>query len=118
LIPDPGEESIEIISVFTFNKKSFFSLSNWSSIESKVSNSPIDHPLNLSFETSSIVILNSLNPEVVGIPTVPPIETVSIWLFPYPNPVFTISKSITLEPWPTTISMIAFVPIPEEEDEE
>ena len=51
---------------------------------------------------------------VVGIPVVPPTGTVKISSSPYPYPVFVISKSITLDPCPTTISIVACVPTPED----
>ena len=65
-----------------------------------------------------MVILNSEKDEVVGIPVDPPIGTVNISPFPYPYPVFLIVKSITLDPWPTTISTTALVPTPTELPEE
>ena len=49
---------------------------------------------------------------------VPPIATVKISPLPNPYPLLVISKSITLEPCPTTISTFASVPKPETEDDE
>ena len=48
---------------------------------------------------------------------VPPIATVIISPLPYPYPVFLRVKSVTLEPLPTTISIVALEPIPDTEDE-
>ena len=59
-----------------------------------------------------MLIWNSLKFEVVGIPVSPPIGTVKICSTSYPYPVFVISKSIILDPCPTTISITAWVPKP------
>ena len=85
---------------------------------SRTSNSPIDHPENSSVYVSWIESLNSLKETdpVVGIPVVPPIATVKICSCPYPYPRFVISKSITLEPCPTTILAVALAPFPETEE--
>ena len=106
---------IKLLDVFVW--KELLSPSNWSSMESRTWSSPIDHPTNLSVKVFSILILNSLNDApapVVGIPVVPPIGTVKICSFPYPYPILIISKSITLDPWPTTILILAAVPTPED----
>ena len=44
------------------------------------------------------------------IPSVPPTETVSTLLISYPYPTFVISKSITLDPCPTTTLTFAALP--------
>ena len=62
-----------------------------------------------------MVSLNSFaveNDDVVGIPVSPPVGIVKISPLPYPYPVFVNVNSITLEPWPTTISTTALVPTP------
>ena len=63
--------------------------------------------------TKSVPNPESLN---VGIPIAPPVGIVNIWPFPYPSPVFLISKSIILAPCQTTTSIIAPVPKPDDEE--
>ena len=84
-------------------------------MESRTWSSPIDQPLNLSAKVFCTVNWNSLNNDpVVGIPVAPPIGTVRICPSSYPYPVLIISKSITLDPCPTTILTLAAVPTPED----
>ena len=52
--------------------------------------------------------------EDVGIPVDPPVGIVNMSPLPYPYPVFLTSKSITLDPCPTTISIVAALPVPAE----
>ena len=117
LILDPFLATIDILSVLRNNGKSLRCPSIYSSTLSRTSKVPKDQPLNLSVATSSIVIWNSLYDDVVGIPVVPPTSTVRISPLPYAYPVFLISKSIILDPWPTTISIVASVPKPDNESE-
>ena len=48
----------------------------------------------------------------MGIPVGPPVGTVRYCPVLYPNPVFETDKSIISDPNPTTISIFAWVPIP------
>ena len=112
LILEPFAETIEIIFPFKESGKSFLFPSINFSILSNTWSWPTDHPVNSSLKISSIVIWNSENDEVVGIPVDPPTGMVKISPFPNPYPVFLNTKSITLDPWPTTISTTALVPTP------
>ena len=115
LILDPLEERIEIKLLDNVIEKATVCPSNWSSSLSRTWSSPIDHPVNSSTKVFCIVNWNSLNDDpVVGIPVAPPIGTVKICPSTYPYPVLMISKSITLDPCPTTILTFACVPMPED----
>ena len=115
---DPLPATIEVITPFNSIGKFVLDPLINCSILSMTWSSPTAHPVNSSVAISSISTWNSWKVLVrsVGIPTVPPIETVRVSLLPYPNPVFLISKSITLDPWPTTISIFAPDPLPEDDE--
>ena len=106
--------AIEVDELLSVNSKSVLLPSINLSILSRTSNWPTDHAVNSSLNIFSISIVNSLNVLLgsVGIPVAPPIGTVSFWRLPYPLPVFWIVKLTTLDPWPTTISIVASVPSP------
>ena len=84
LILDPFDAIIETVVPANDNGKEVLSPSMNFSILSRTSKVPKDHPLNLSVNILSIVILNSLNDDVVGIPVYPPKGTVSISPTLYP----------------------------------
>ena len=114
LILDPLEAIIETIFPERDSGKDVLSPSINLSMLSKTSKVPKDHPVNLSVNILSIVTLNSWNEEVVGIPDWPPNGIVKTSPTLYPYPVFFISKSIILDPCPTTTSTVALVPIPDD----
>ena len=84
LIGDPSFDLIAIGSPLFVILNAVLFPSNKLSNESNVSSIPTDQPVNLSVNCSCIVNSNSLYAEVVGIPSGPPIGTVSFSFTPYP----------------------------------
>ena len=112
---EPFDEKIEIGILDNVSGNLVLLPLNLLSILSRTWSSPIVQPVNLSSVVFSISILNSLKETpVVGMPIDPPTGNVRTWPSPYPYPVLVISKSIILDPWPTTILILACVPIPED----
>ena len=118
-ILDPSADLITNKSPLYLRENVLLAPSHNASQSSRICISPRVQPANESLYTFSISIWNSLYVTVgsVGIPALPPVLTVRISPWPNPYPVCLISKSITLDPWPTTTSIVAYVPIPEEDSE-